>query len=98
MDNETAMKRVVDGVVGKTMQFKLMSSGKVEIVIKKVRDLGGNLIFDGETLSVGFFTPIAVFSLVKKETEKGWEVEQILDEVLINGTPALEVFRLLVAD
>ena len=99
MNNEQIIHKVIAGVVGKAMTFTRLGDGaKGTMKIMAAKPKCGNLIFVGESFSVGFFSPIGVWSMVKGETEAGWNCGEFLDDVTIGGIPALQAFTFILAD
>jgi len=91
MDNETCLKKIIVGAVGKMMIFRNLNTERLDAIkivsVRRCGKTGCNLFFQGEEFSIGFFAPIGIFSVVKKETENGWEAGDLLDDVHIGGIP-----------
>jgi hypothetical protein len=89
-DNEMkAMLKVVEILKGKTMSFLSLDTKErkdIKITDVQVKD-SGNLIFESDDCFVGYFCPMQMFSIVKRQTGNGWEGGEILDEVTIGEIP-----------
>ena len=97
MDQAAILKKIAAGVIGKVMRFRRGSDLPVEHmrIIEVRAKKSGNAIFIGESFSIGFFTPIHMFSIIKKETEDGWDSGGILSDVTVGGIPSNMAFTFI---